>query len=575
MQSGKRLDRKYVINRELGGGGFGKVYLADDLAVPDRPVAIKVLRETTEGAYCDLIDEMRALARFGHPNIVMFYHHFEELGRLHLVMEYCSGGSLFDLLRARGPQSEVQVFSWGLTLCETLAFVHSKGIVHHDIKPLNILLTSDDTIKIGDFGIANSMGGTISYLSPEMLQGHEVESTDPRVDVYALGVTLLELLIGQNPFRGLSAADQLEKQLAHEFIPRNHSRWVQDILFKALHPTPELRFQSATDFATAIRSKYVADVFESNRVRAEVCAKKAENSLTRRRWKLASKHSAWALHLCPDSVAGLVAAGRCELLLRRIDKAKSYFETAMSISQLAPVQKELGWIELEENRVPNAISKLSDHVKLDASDFEAFNLLLKCYFTSDRFDAGTQLANAMIMADAPNECFYSNGFLCRLLNQGYSDAVIKNLLSKEIANPFIAYNLKVATENPKSWGERRPLKAKLLFEEYRFGSARTAKLENKLQITRPEGTHLEFAQPIVTIGSHRSNDLVVVDSSVSRRHCAIVNILDDVWIYDLESTVGTRVDTQPLKGRRFLDGVHGVEVGKVNLRISAKSGLLI
>jgi serine/threonine protein kinase len=178
---GDRLDDKYVVKRRLGGGGFGEVFLAHD-EIPNRQVAIKVL-SAQDGDQSNLVNEMQALARFSHPHVVAFHGHFRDKNRLYLVMEFCPGGSLQDRLN-KGPRPEEQVFQWGLELCETLAFVHGKGIVHHDIKPANILFAGDGTIKLGDFGAANSNIATRIYMAPEMLLGERVSHTDARIDVY-------------------------------------------------------------------------------------------------------------------------------------------------------------------------------------------------------------------------------------------------------------------------------------------------------------------------------------------------------------------------------------------------------
>src|SRR5690606_362302 len=124
------------------------------------------------------LHEMQTLAKFNHGHIVAFYHHFTSENRLCLVMEYCSGGSLHDRLSVAARCSPSQIFAWGIELCDTLSFVHGKGIVHHDIKPMNILFGEDGTIKLGDFGVANSRGGTLLYMAPEMLLGERVSRTD-------------------------------------------------------------------------------------------------------------------------------------------------------------------------------------------------------------------------------------------------------------------------------------------------------------------------------------------------------------------------------------------------------------
>ena len=561
---GERLDGKYLVTRRLGGGGFGDVFLASDEEIPDRQVAIKVLNRPRDEKHSDLVWEMRTLAQFQHPHVVAFYHHFNDQNCLYLAMEFCPNGSLCDLLRYNEGCSESEVFDWGLDLCETLAFVHGKGIVHHDIKPQNILFAGDGTIKLGDFGVANRNTGTRIYLSPEMLLGERVARTDPRVDVYALGLTLLESLTGHHPFELLAPDEAVQARIRHDFVPTNLSRWVQEVLLKATHPTPELRFQTAADFGEAIRSRHVPYVFDGKRIKADALAKKAETAIARRKWKTAERLTSYALELSPDCVAALLAAGRCQLLIRRIDRASEYFSRAVSISPRTPVQKELGWISLEEERLSTAISLLTDHLQRNASDYEAYNLLLKCFYQTDRFEAGNALARTLIDEKAPSSCFRNNLLLCLLFNgDGAAEELAKLKFSDDL-NPFVAYNLMVATEEERAWGRSKPpsLKSKLLFEKYRFGMANRAGKQNTLAVYTPDGVRHHSTRSIVAIGSLAANDIVLDDNSVSRRHCAVVNFPDDIWLYDLGSTIGTVIDGKRLAGRVLLDGVHDVEVGQ-------------
>ena len=574
---GDRLDNKYLVTRRLGGGGFGEVFLADDVAIPGRQVAIKVLLQPRENDHSDLMWEMQTLAQFNHPHVVAFYHHFNDDQRLYLTMEFCPDGSLDDRLVNVGSFPEERVFEWGLELCETLAFVHGKQIVHHDIKPQNILFAEDDTIKLGDFGVANRNVGTRLYMPPEMLLGERVSRTDPRVDVYALGLTLLELLTGRHPFEDYSRDEAVQARIRHDFVSTDLSRWVQEVLLKATHPTPELRFQTAEDFADAIRGKHVPYVFDGNRIKADALAKKAEAAIAKRKWKTAEQFASYALELSPDCVAALLAAGRCQLLVRRIDRAGEYFSKALSVSPRTPVQKELGWISLEQGQVPTAISLLTDHLQRNASDYEAYNLLLKCFYLTDRFEAGASLALTMISQKAPTSCFHNNLFLCGMLNDEITTEQQKKFAATKEGSPFLAYNVKVIAEHPCAWqpNSAPTLKSKLLFQEFRFGGTSRAVKKNAVAIYTPDGARHEFKEPIVSIGSLAENDLVLDHKNVSRRHCVIVNFPDDVWLYDFDSTVGTVVDGQRLVGRMLLDGVHEVSAGGMRLRIAASSGLLV
>jgi serine/threonine protein kinase len=573
ISPGDRLDGKYRVVCRLGGGGFGEVFLAEDEKIPDRYVAIKVLKESPDSDQSDLLHEMQTLAKFHHSGVVAFYHHFRNESGLHLVMEYCRGGCLFDGLKQAGRFPEEQVFTWGRQLCETLAFVHDKGIVHHDIKPQNILFAADDTIKLGDFGIANTNAGTRIYLAPEVWLGEAKTRLDPRIDVYALGLTLLELLVGDNPFVGVEPDVALMMRVAHDFIPEHLPRWVQEVLLKATHPKSEMRFQTAADFAEAIRGKHVAYVFDRKRIEADALAEKAANALTRRKWKKADELCRFALDECPDCVSALTTAGRCQLLLHRIDRAKGYFTRALAVSRRSHVQKELGWIALEEGRLPAAISLLTDHLQRNALDYEAYNLLLKCFYLTDCYEACEDLTRTLMESNAPNECFTANRILSRLLADEFDPELLEAPLAARCE--FVKYNVEVAMKDKlASWNNMKALKSKLLFEEFSFGLNR-GKQHNEVSIYRPDGSREDRKHRIVTIGSSPSNDIRLEDKSVSRRHCVIVNLPDDVWLYDLGSTVGTVVDGERVTPRVHLDGVHEIDIGRVGIKVASRSDKLL
>lgn len=574
---GEKLGGTYVVVGMLGAGGFGEVFLAEDEAIPGRQVALKVLAGESAGDHQNLIWEMRTLSKFDHSGIVGFHHHFTHHDQLVLVMEYCAGGSLGNRLVSGRAISQDEVFRWGLVLCDALHFVHDKGIVHHDIKPANILFLHDGAIKLGDFGVANRNMGTRIYMAPEMLLGESVSKTDPRVDVYALGLTLLEMLTAEHPFDSMSPDQALKARIAHEFVPGSLPRWVQDILLRATHPTPERRFQNMAEFREAIASKHVPYVFDAKRIKAHALAEKAESLMARKKWKSAEKLVGDALRLSPNSATALIAAGRYYLLIRRIDKAKECFSRALSVNPRIHVQKELGWLNLEEGHLPIAISLLSDHLDRNASDFEAYNLLLKCFFLSERYEAGEELARLMMQQKAANDCFRNNQFLCRLLNKGYTEKELSKFDANKIVNPFNSFNLAVAREMPRSWDEdgTPALREKVVFQEYRFGAARKAGKGNPIVIKLPDGSRRETSAPLVSIGFLPANDIVLTTKNVSRRHAVIANFPDEVWLYDLGSTCGTMLGDEAVVGRAFLDGVHRISIGDSVIEVAARADLLV
>ena len=156
LKSDQLLDDKYGLLHTLGHGAFGEVWLARDTVLGDHHVAIKFLTASSPEKDETFLVEMRALASLNLPGIVVFHHHFRHQKQLALVMEHCPGGSLTQRLRDKQPDDAGswvnQVAQWTLQLCDTLAVVHARGFVHHDIKPSNILLR-DGKAVIADFGI--------------------------------------------------------------------------------------------------------------------------------------------------------------------------------------------------------------------------------------------------------------------------------------------------------------------------------------------------------------------------------------------------------------------------------------
>ena len=571
---GDRLDAKYLVTGRLGSGGFGEVFLAEDEAIPGRYVALKALSGPPAAAEDNLIWEMVVLSQFNHPGVVAFHHHFVHANQRVLVMEYCAGGSLADRLAASGAMGENEVFRWAAVLCDTLAAVHGKGIVHHDIKPANVLLSRDGGIKLGDFGVANRNTGTRMYLPPEMLIGPAPPRTDPRVDVYALGLTLVEMLTGEHPFKLLSPDEAVVARMVHQTVPGSLPRWVQEVLLRATHPTPELRFQTIVEMGEAIASKRLPFVLNGKHIKAHTLAEKSEQHLARKKWKLAEKFANQALMLSPDCTAALLAAGRCQLLIRRTDSARQFFNRALDVNPRINVQKELGWLQLEEGHLPIAVSLLSDHLDRRGADFEACNLLMKCFYLSARYDVAEALAH-QVMAHRPvNPCFENNRFICRQLAGDCSAADLKEVAVGARANPFLAFNLAVTTEVPRSWTRsgKPALRDKLIFQEFRFDLAGKS---NAMSIRVPGGATTETSAALLSIGSWAKNDIALEDASVSRRHALIANFPNDVWLYDLGSTVGTKVDGKAVPGRAFLDGVHRVMVGRRDIQIGSRIDLLV
>jgi len=260
----------YKIIKKLGSGGMGEVWLAEDTRL-DRKVALKFLphfaaQDETEKAR--FIQEAKAAAKLSHTNIAQVYEIGEEDGRLFIVMEYVSGGSLRDVLdEAKGKSLPLEkVLTWVQQTAEGLAEAHSQGIIHRDIKPDNLMLTEKGQVKITDFGLARletatrltasgTTLGTVNYMSPELITGKDV---DHRSDLFSLGATFYELLTGQQVFTGTDATAIFYAIVNEPLDPPVRYRkdlpaGLDGILEKLLERAPSHRYQSAVEVATDIQ----------------------------------------------------------------------------------------------------------------------------------------------------------------------------------------------------------------------------------------------------------------------------------------------------------------------------------
>ncbi len=261
---GKRLDGRYEMRELIGVGGMAYVYKAFD-CVDNRTVAVKILRDeflTNEEFTRRFRNESKAIAILNHPNIVKvldvgFGQHLQ-----YIVMEYIDGITLKEYLDQRKDIRWKEAVHFAVQILRALQHAHDKGIVHRDIKPQNIMLLSDGTIKVTDFGIARLSRsemrvtmdskkaiGTVHYISPEQARG---EITDEKTDLYAVGVVLYEMLTGRLPFEADNAVSVAIMQMQSEptmprLINEDIPEGLEQITLKAMQKDAEKRYQSAAE----------------------------------------------------------------------------------------------------------------------------------------------------------------------------------------------------------------------------------------------------------------------------------------------------------------------------------------
>ena len=224
---GRLLDGRYQVRSRIARGGMATVYLATDLRL-ERRVAIKIMH----GHLADdskfkerFIQEARSAARLAHPNVVNVFDQGQDSDMAYLVMEYLPGITLRDLLQEHKLLNTEQTLDIMEAVLAGLAAAHKAGIIHRDLKPENVLLADDGRIKIGDFGLARAASsqtatgaallGTIAYLSPELVTRGVA---DARSDIYAVGIMMYEMLVGEQPFKGEQPM-QIAYQHANDAVP--------------------------------------------------------------------------------------------------------------------------------------------------------------------------------------------------------------------------------------------------------------------------------------------------------------------------------------------------------------------
>jgi Protein kinase domain len=267
--------KHYTILRRVARGGMGQIFLALDEKLRRR-VALKCLlsRLSLETDRERILAEARAAAAITHPNVATVYEVVEDDDRAFMAMEFVDGESLSTVLaRERLPPG--RVVDIGLQLVGALGAAHAGDIVHGDLKPANIALTSDGSAKVLDFGVArtvraagsttlgarptaqtlSAVGGTPGYMSPEQLRGERI---DGRSDLYSLGVVLFEMATGRRPYVE-AGLHELRKAVTHpapraDSVARGVPRWLADLIAKSLEPSVAARFQSAVEMKEALEA---------------------------------------------------------------------------------------------------------------------------------------------------------------------------------------------------------------------------------------------------------------------------------------------------------------------------------
>jgi len=258
---------QYRIIEKIGQGGMGVIYKAEHTTL-EQIVAIKALPSTL-GSNSDIrerfIREAKIQAKLSHPNVVNILNFLEHEGNNYIVMEYVDGETLEAIIRTTGLIPPERCIAIVRQVLDGIGYAHSRGVIHRDIKPSNIMITRQGNVKITDFGIAKIAGdlkhtqtgvkvGTLWYMSPEQVQGQQAGVTS---DIYALGITLFEMVTGKVPFTGDS-----EYHIMHNIVqnpppdPREFYPYIplslEKTILKAIAKSPADRFQNVGEFAESL-----------------------------------------------------------------------------------------------------------------------------------------------------------------------------------------------------------------------------------------------------------------------------------------------------------------------------------
>ena len=265
------INDRYEIGKRIGRGGMAEIFQARDILL-DRPIAIKVLfpEFATDPAFVERFRrEAQAAANLNHPNIVGVYDWGKVNNTYYIAMEYVNGRTLADILKQSGTLTPIQVCDVMTEVAAALESAHQSGVIHRDVKPGNILVSTTGQVKVADFGIARALGagveqgltqtgavmGTATYFSPEQAQG---AFTDQRSDIYSLGVVMYEMLSGVAPFTGENAVAIAYKHVHEQATPINERvssvpSGLAAIVKKCMQKSPDDRYTTAEEVRNELR----------------------------------------------------------------------------------------------------------------------------------------------------------------------------------------------------------------------------------------------------------------------------------------------------------------------------------
>jgi len=357
----------YRVIEQIGSGGMGEIYLADDTKL-NRRIALKFLPAylSMDPTYKRrIINEARAAAQLTHPNIITIHEISEFRGRPYIVMEYVPGTTLNDIIAEQkiGIDQAVDIM---IQVCQGLKKAHQSGVIHRDIKPSNIMVTDDGQTKILDFGIARAAEttrlttsgaaiGTASYMSPEQCRGEDV---DHRSDLFSAGVVFYEMLTGHSPFRRDNYAASVNAVIHDEpppitrYVPDLDAHWIA-IIAKSMQKRADDRYQNVPEFLNDLKSPLSA------------------RPVTELPVSPAASIAVFPLrNLSPDASIEYISDGMCDDIIYRLTKIRT-----LRVASRATLSRAKGdnldalaiaqQLEMD-NILDGSIRKLDDNIRINA-----------------------------------------------------------------------------------------------------------------------------------------------------------------------------------------------------------------
>ncbi len=389
---------RYLIEASLGAGGMGEVYKARDTTL-DRTVAIKLAGDSFVGPAANrrLVDEARSASALNHPNVCTIHEIGDHQDRPYIVMEYVNGQPLKSLIPPGGLPPE-QIVRYGACIAEAIAHAHEHGVVHGDLKTVNVMVTADGRIKVLDFGLARrvfpvdvddqtrsaahtGVAGTLPYMAPEQLRGQTAQIGS---DIWAMGVILYEMASGELPFRADSDAD-LNSAILRD-PPRDLARTLpatlRALIHRALSKDPASRYQRAADVSV------VLDIFRAD-PQFDLPARRARRPGQRRSRRTALRRLAVLPleNLSGDTAQDYFADGLTEALIAQLARIKALRVTSRtSVMQYRNARRPAAEIAAElgvDALVAGSVLRFGDRVRITAQLIDAAS---DSHMWSDSYD---------------------------------------------------------------------------------------------------------------------------------------------------------------------------------------------